>query len=282
MALRGTICGAIMFRMENVSFAGMNDSSGVPAVGRIARILEELASADVALGVSEMARRTGLSKSTVHGTMAALVREGYLTSVDAGKGYVLGPELARLGGRARDQRVLAAAQGALGRACEPGEATVLFGRVEGGRVIILARRESSDPLHLSAPLGSRVPLTAGALGRAFLASLAEAEADVYLCRHPLAPHTDRSIVDPAVYRDEVARVRRVGFAAERGEYLSGVVAAASALSWSDETYLVWAIALDGRVDDGELQRMGLATRDIAAKISQVLSVESGDARRSAS
>jgi DNA-binding IclR family transcriptional regulator len=271
-----------MFDMENATFRDVNDVRRVPApaIARAARILDVVADAETPLGVSQIARQTALSKSSTHGLVTAMVSEGLLSP--SLNGYRLGARLAHLGARARDQRMQTVTERVLGRLSSQIAETALFGRVEGTRVHILARTESQRSLSLSAPVGSTVPLLAGALGKAYLATLPPREARAFLSTHRPHRYTERSVTEVSVFLREVELIAERGFAGERGEYLPGIAAAASAVSWSAGTYLLWAVGIDATIDDEQLAQLGAALRDAAHAIRAQLEDEAATAETSAS
>lgn len=255
-----------MFDMENQSFGRQNavpPRVAVPAVGKAVRVLDQVA-ADGRLGISELARRAGFGKSTVHGLVAALTEEGML-AVD-GRGYRLGPHLLELAARAWDHSLLGAAQSALNAfGSESGE-TAFFGRLESNRVTILAKRDSPRPLSLSSPIGTSMPVLAGALGPAYLATLSSDEARRYLDGHALPRHTERSIVEVDAYLEAAEEARQAGYALDRGQYLPGVVAAATAFTAFGATYVVWAVGIERENDGPALEALGNAVERAAAAI----------------
>ncbi|MDQ2743383.1 MAG: IclR family transcriptional regulator [Chloroflexota bacterium] len=264
--------------MENQSFRKLNDTRiTVPAVEKIARIFEVVKCAG-GLGVSEIARRADLSKSTAHGLLGALVETGLLSATGDGRGYVLGSWLGDLGAVARDQGILDVAGPELTNLSHETGETVLFGRVSNDRVMVMASRESPHLLYLSVPIGSNLPLFAGALGKARLA-LEASEPDI---PGSLPRYTGRTITDRAAYLREVARTREIGFALDRGEYLPGICAAAAAFSWRGSIYLLWIAGIDSVHDDDELTHMGLAVRAAVDRIIATLETDSRIPARSAS
>lgn len=274
--------------MKNHSSTPSNDLEGktlVPAISKASRVLEVVSRADMALGISEIARATGLNKSTVHGLITALVEEGFLVAVDGTRGYSLGPKLLELGIRARDQRLLDVAESELqGLVLRTGE-TGLFGRLNGNRVVILGRRESSRMLNLSVPEGSTVPAMAGALGKAYVATMDPNESRAYLERTVLPSYTDRSVTDIGTYLQQASKAVGNGYATDRGEYLPGIRAAASAFRWLGGTYFVWVVGIDAIYNGVELGQLGEAVRETAQEILQILNegaVQPGSAERSGS
>jgi DNA-binding IclR family transcriptional regulator len=235
------------------------------------------------LGISELARLSGLNKSTVHGLVTALAEEGFLRSLEdpgGARGYVLGPQLLELGQRARNRQVLDEAQLQVDRLAQEIGETVLFGRLSGDRVVILARAESGQSLKLSAPLGSSVPLLAGALGKAYAATLPPGAS--FPEGLALSRFTERSITALRAFRDEVESARRRGFATERGEYLPGVTAAAVCFVAGGTAYFLWSIGIDAVTSDGDLAAAGEALRGAANRIVSKLENRHRETARSAS
>jgi DNA-binding IclR family transcriptional regulator len=121
----------------------------VPAVDKAARLLAEL-SAPEPLGVSELARRIGASKGTVRDILMTLTMHGLVER----------DEDARFRMPSRDLVALSAPR-LTALMNETGQ-TVILGIVRDGRLEIAARSEPSSDLHVTAPLGRRLPLDAGA------------------------------------------------------------------------------------------------------------------------
>jgi DNA-binding IclR family transcriptional regulator len=242
------------------------DKPSVPAICKAAGLLRAIADAPHPLGVSELARRAGLSKSTAHGLLAALTEEGFVRPVGEAREYALGPELIGLGEKARTRQLLDAAREEVNRLALTTGDTVFFGQITGDRVIILSRSESTTSVRLSAPLGSSVPLLAGALCKAYAAALPPD--GTFPEGLDLPAYTNRSITAAAQLRQEAAAARSRGFATERGEYLPGVAAAAVCFLSSGTAYFLWSIGIDAVTSDEALNAAGKALRQAADRIVQ--------------
>ncbi|HEX6507876.1 MAG TPA: IclR family transcriptional regulator [Chloroflexota bacterium] len=260
-----------MFCMENEAFgiANSRSSSRAPSVGKAASILDLVSRSDAPVGVSEIARRAGLSKSTVHGIIAELSEQRLLQGSARG-GYRLGSRLAELGARAIDQRTLDVAQPALDRLADDIGETALFGRLANRQVVVRARSRGVRPLALSARIGSFVPLLAGALGAAYLASLPPAEVQPWLRTTELPRFTPTSVTEVEHYIRLVAVAKDQGYAVERGQYLPGIAAAAAAFHVNTDTYFVWIVGIDTTLDDTDLHRAGRQVRATADSIAGAL------------
>src|SRR4029453_18407519 len=82
--------------------------ASIQSVDRAARILKALAAGSPRLGVSELAERVGLAKTTVHGLLRTLEqRDVFEKDAETGK-YRLGPKLLQLGNAFLDHHELPA------------------------------------------------------------------------------------------------------------------------------------------------------------------------------
>src|SRR6202011_6398633 len=121
-------------------------------------------------GFSELARRLQMGKSTVHGLVTTLEALGVLEAVGS-KRYALGPRLSALLSRNGNQADLRqVARPALERLAAATEQTTFLGVPADGHVTILDIVHGRPTLSISAPVGSSIPLLAGAVGKVVLAS----------------------------------------------------------------------------------------------------------------
>ncbi|MEU8663404.1 IclR family transcriptional regulator, partial [Actinoplanes philippinensis] len=86
---------------------------------------------------------------------------------------------------------------------------------------------SDQELRLEVSLGIPFPLNAGASSKAFLAFLPDFEVDAYVARRPLEAVTDKTIVDPARLRKDLAAIRKRGYATSLGERQAGAASVAA-------------------------------------------------------
>jgi DNA-binding IclR family transcriptional regulator len=142
---------------------------GVEAVGRALSLLAAFRDGDDGVPLAELARRTGLYKSTALRLIATLLRHRMLERGDDGA-YRLGPELWRLGSlyrrRADPEALIRRALAALVEVTS--ETASLYVR-DGRERICLYRVNSPRPVRHHLEEGVRLPLSRGAAGRVLLA-----------------------------------------------------------------------------------------------------------------
>ncbi len=184
------------------------------SLARAIRLLHAVGGAQAGSSASELARATGLPRSTAARTLRTLADHGFVEETADGGAWVLGYELVRL---VRDadpnRRLVEAAQPALSRLCEAADESALFAaprRLVG--MEILLQFDPGRHVGVANWVGTDVPLHASSAGKLVLARLQADELDAWLGTSPLASFTERTITDVHVLSAELARVRRQGWA----------------------------------------------------------------------
>lgn len=183
--------------------------SGVQSIERAFLILRVLAAGPA--GVTELADRVDLPKSTVSRLLSALEAEAAVEQIEAGGVYSLGPGLTDLGGSAAWGHVLtAAARPILWELTEQIGETSGVSKLDQGQVVYLDHVETDDEIQVRSWTGSRIDPHLVASGLAILAGQGASNIDRYLS-HPLSTATSKSITDPEAIRRRLAEIRHNGF-----------------------------------------------------------------------
>ena len=248
----------------------------IAVLDRALDLLEALAEAPAGapIGVSEVARRAGVTKSAAFRILANLERRGYVAKDAVSARYTLGTHLVYLGERslgAIDLR--AAARPALEALQRRFGETVNLGVRDGAEVIYVDMIESSHGLRMSARVGGRDYLHSTALGKAILAFLQPADRDHLLhASGGLPARTERTITDPVKLRAELERVRERGIAEDRDENEVGARCLGAPI-FDYRGLVAGAISLsapDSRLDDARAAEVAAAVRAEAAAITRRL------------
>ncbi|WP_199432374.1 IclR family transcriptional regulator [Qaidamihabitans albus] len=248
-----------------------NDSNGTDdtasTAARVTALLTAFEPGDDALGVSELARRTALPKSSVHRLTAHLVRHGLLER--DGTALRLGLRLFEIGQLAVRQRGLVdAARPYLADLREATRNTVHLAVLEGTEVVYLDVLRGPDAPTLPSRIGGRFPAHATAVGKAILAWSPEPVVDTVLAAG-LPRISRRTITGPGLLRRQLAKVRADGLAYDREESGVGVVCAASPLRGTDGTARA-AISISGWTNRMRVERVAPAVRTAALALSRTL------------
>ncbi len=241
-----------------------------PSVKKAFAILNAVSSAREGLGVSELAQKLKMAKSTVHGMTSALEELGAVMRDPLTKKYKLGFTLLEIGRSAYSQIDLkTAARPVTENLMEKTHSSVFLGIQNQDHVTILDIVEARQDLNITAPVGSTIPLFAGAVGKVFLASLDEDQAAKILGAKGLPRFTANTIVDPELYRQELCQVRKNGYAIDDEEYIMGVRAVASPLVGLGQLRsAIWTVGFKASLDDNRMKTLAGETYKAAKTISR--------------
>ena len=201
----------------------LSRDDNVVAITRTADVLSLFARSERrSLGVSEIARALGLSKAVVFRILSSIRPRGFIEVDPDTRRYALGPEALLLGFAFLenvDARRLARST-LLQLSAATGETAALALRVGWERVYVDQVTPERD-IKMVVPIGKRFPLHAGSSSKAFLAFLDNRELERFFRQSTLTKLTPSTISDPAKLRDDLARIRRQGYATSFGERHAG-------------------------------------------------------------
>ena len=181
------------------------------------------------LGVTDIAARVGLPKSTVARLLDTLSGGAVVQQLPADGRYRLGPGLAALGAAARSGGdLLAVAHPWLVElAASVGEAAGLS-VPEGFSVRYIDQVDTLHEVRVRDWTGTRAPMHAVSSGLALLAALPPAELTALLPSQ-LEALTSHTMTDPAALRSRLRDIRRDGYAWVRDEFADGISSVAAAV-----------------------------------------------------
>lgn len=166
------------------------------------------------LSVTDLQKRTALSRPTLYRILATLSGKGVIRSFGEPQRFELGHEASRLGANwiGQDDFVRAARPILTRLWKETGETVALFVASENGKKICIEELQSTQALTFTRGVGFMEDLETGASGKAMLAFTAEASSD-----------------------PEFDDVRRTGVRVSEGEIIEGAVAVAAPVFDRDGT-----------------------------------------------
>jgi IclR family transcriptional regulator, acetate operon repressor len=203
--------------------------SRVQSIERAFAVLTALT--DGPIGVTEVAERVELPKSTTARMLASLAREGAVEQVPGETRYRLGPRMETLAtGLGTTRSLIAVGRPHLAElAAALGEAAGLS--VPDGREVHYVDQVDApnpNPVGIRDWTGSRVPLHAVSSGLVFLAHRPASTVDRYLAG-ALPALTDRTVTDPAAIQDRLRGVALAGYAWVHDEFATGISSVAAGI-----------------------------------------------------
>lgn len=195
---------------------------------------------DGPLGVTDVAARAGLPKSTAARLLESLAREGAVEQLEGDTRWQIGPRFASLAGLGS-----LAGAGSGGRrgliatahpyltdlANETGEAAGLS-VADGRSVHYIDQVDSPNPVQVRDWTGTRVPMHAVSSGQVFLAHLPGPGLARFLAE-PLEPLTAHTIVTGPALLERLGEVRRDGYVWARDEFAEGITSVAAPVAGAD-------------------------------------------------
>ena len=228
---------------------------------RNACVLIEAVASSQPIGVSDLARRTGINKSAVHRLAVSLNRAGWLHQGPDAR-WQIAPALAALVASASTSSLVAIVHPVLLQLRdETGETTMLVA-VEHRRLVVLDVADSPHALRISAPRGAELPLRHSSALRAIAAYLPSAEVD------------ELRKVDPDLDEQSLADTLRRGWALNDREITPDTRVAGAAILAAGNHPLGALIvcAPTSRVDLDSIHAIGARVARAAEQASRSLAV----------
>jgi IclR family transcriptional regulator, acetate operon repressor len=199
--------------------------SRVQSVERAFAVLSVLA--DGPIGVTEVADRAALPKSTAARLLASLATEEVVEQIPGETRWRLGPRIATLAASVRPTRSLVAlARPHLADLATFASEAVGLSVPDGFTAHYVDQVDGSHPIGVRDWTGTRLPMHAVSAGLVFLAHLRANEVERYLAS-PLERFTARTVVEPELVRARLRRVQLEGVAWTRDEFADGLSSVAA-------------------------------------------------------
>jgi IclR family pca regulon transcriptional regulator len=201
------------------------ETAGSQSLERGLAILSSFRSAQPLLGVSDLSRKVGLSRSTTHRYVATLAALGYLQQDAETRKYRLGPRVLDLGFSAINSMELRHVSAPhLKALSEKTGHTVNMAVLDGTEIVYIERCRPPDAreIDLNLHVGSRLPAYCTSMGKVLLAFLADDELQKVLASVQLARRGPNTITAKGELAKELERVRARGLAVNNEELAYGL------------------------------------------------------------
>jgi len=249
-----------------------NEPGRMQVLSRGLGILSQFTAQNPALSLSELGRRTGLHRGTVHRFVKTLQAEGYLT-LDAATGlYRVGPAWAvalySLGGNSILSEILNHDLQMLAETT--GESASLSVR-KGDQIQMVNVVSTSSSFVPARTASSFVPLSEQAMvhPRVHLAYSSE-DTRRRMLAIPAIGHTDRTVTDRAAIEERLVQTAAEGIAYSRDEYRKGASAVAVPIFAQSDIVAVVGLTVPSERFEGNLERYTRELRAAAAAMGRRL------------
>ncbi len=248
------------------------DSTRLSSVTTAIHLLKTFSAEDEDLGISELAKRLRVAKSTVHRLASALLDEGLLQQNPETGRYCLGIGLFALGSLVRARLdVTSESRHILNELRDKTGENVRLAVLERQSAVLLHDLESPQTLRLRSATGQLRPAYCTAEGYCLLAGLREPELKKFLMvpriqRRPSTPMDDEEL------RAQIRKVKRLGYAIEDEICDEGTRGIAAPI-YNGDGRIVAAVGVAGprlRIRKSQFPKLAQTVMAAADQISQRL------------
>jgi DNA-binding IclR family transcriptional regulator len=226
--------------------ANPREAKRLSSVATAIALLKAFSEDEVEIGVSSLAKRLGVAKSTVHRLAVTLVSEGMLEQNPENERYRLGIALFGLGALVRRRMdVSSEARPYLFNLRESTGETVHLAILDRFEIMYIYNLESPQAIRMRSDIGVRKPAFCTAEGLVMLAFQPPALVNEIIARG-LTARTARTQTDPEVLWRTLERVRHDGYAIEDEESEVGMRSVAAPIR-NANAEVVAAIGVAGPV-----------------------------------
>jgi IclR family acetate operon transcriptional repressor len=256
-----------MSKMVNTRVGEQGRAKG--PIDKAMEVLEALVEPGGPHRLGDLARRTGLTKPTVHRHLQTMAEYGFAQPVDGGS-YQAGPRLLGLAAAAlHDGQDLRLARPALAELHRQTGQIAYYAVRHGNDAVHLEHSESPRGYRISVPPGGRTPLYCSGVGLAMLSALPSQECDAVLDGGSLTAHTAHTLTDPVAIRAVLREAAERGYAIE-DEYDEPDVRSVAAPVLDRAGRVVGALGISGltfTLDQESVRLFGPMVRAAARTVS---------------
>ncbi len=233
-------------------------------------ILEKLTSLNSGMGVSELSREMGLTKSNTFRLLQTLTVLGYVRR-DVDKSYSATLKTWQVGRAVVENLNLRTAASEMMRyLSENTKETIYLAVRDGLQVVYIDKVESTKPIRSWNPIGGTAPVFCVGTGKAILAEEYPLLRDQVI--GVLHPYTEKTIVDAEALDKDMAATKLRGYGLDTGEFRSNTLSFGAAINLPNgETVGALGVSVpDVNLEDGDMDRIGAYVQHAARTVSENL------------
>jgi len=226
------------------------------------------------VGIRDLSIKTGFPPATTHRIVSTLVKRRYLKQDPVSKSYSLSLRFLELGTKVQQQfNLVSLVRPHLERLMAETRESANLAVQDGDEVVYLDHvRSTHSMLQSFTRLGARVPLYSTGVGKMFLSQWPDPDVEAYLKRAKRLIHTPRTLSEAEAIREELKRIKEVGYAVDNEEMEEGVRCVA-ALIYDHSGRPAAAISISGavlRIPIERINTLGETVMNYALSISEQL------------
>jgi len=188
------------------------DPNFMTSLARGLLVIQAFSQQSLHLSISQLSKRTGLSRASVRRCLHTLSKLGF-AGTDDGRNFSLRPRVLALGHSYLSSMPLATvAQPVLEHLSHILHESCSIALLDGVDIIYVARANVTRIMAIDLGVGTRLPAFCTSIGRVLLANLPPEEMEALLSRVEFTRYTDRTVTSVDKLRQVLLAVRRDGYA----------------------------------------------------------------------
>jgi IclR family transcriptional regulator, pca regulon regulatory protein len=188
------------------------DPNFMTSLARGLLVIQAFSQQSLHLSISQLSKRTGLSRASVRRCLHTLSKLGFAGS-DDGRNFYLRPRVLALGHSYLSSMPLATtAQPVLEHLSHILHESCSIALLDGVDIIYVARANVTRIMAIDLGVGTRLPAFCTSIGRVLLANLPPDEMEALLSRIEFTRYTDRTVTSVQKLRQVLLTARREGYA----------------------------------------------------------------------
>lgn len=251
---------------------GNSEREFVQSLARGLAVIRAFDEDHAAMSLSEVAKRTDMTRATARRLLHTLVALGYAEL--NGKLFTLKPTVLDLGyAYLSSLNLWQVAHPIMQEVVEQVHESCSASVLEGYDLIYVARVPTRRILSIGLSIGSHLPAHSTSMGRVLLSGLSEDALDEYLREATLTRHTERTVTDPARLRRIVVKTAKNGWTLVDQELEMGMRSIAVPI-WGVNRRLIAALNISTHVarmtEDQMVERLLPVLQDASRRISAAM------------
>jgi DNA-binding IclR family transcriptional regulator len=249
-------------------------SNNVQSLERALTLLNVLSEYPEGIQISRLSEKVGLSKSTTHRLLSALLAMYYVVKDEATEKYMLGLQLLYLTRNILNSLdVVRVAKPFLQKLSRDVNETIHLCIEDNGEVMYVDKIESNQTIRMFSRIGSRAPMYCTAVGKILLSGMKEEVFQKTAAKFTFAARTERTITTMEELVKEVANAKKLGYALDNIENEEGVRCIAAPI-FDYQGKVIASFSISGpsnritmqRINDELIDKMRETTAEISRQL----------------
>lgn len=245
----------------------------VQSVDRAMTLLEALCENEDGHRLTDLAKRTGLSLTTVHRLLTTLEQRRFVEFTSSDNLWHVGRQAFAVGSAfVRDRNFVAPALPFLRRLRDQTRETANLGVVDDGEMIVINQIESREINRAISRVGGRAPMVASGMGKAVLASYSPDDVSSVIKRFGMRKVTNNTLTRRTALEAQLQQARRDGYAVDDEEFVPGLRCVAAAV-YNNQSEVLCAISVSGltvRMTSDRVPVLGRLLAETAGELTRSL------------